>query len=145
MRTVADRLASVQRVHAWNDGFYAVVSARRESVSGASKRYVFTAVGRSGLGLHFPFSGIFTQPPLSGYGCSNPTFAFFAQILLHYRCSGAGVKGVFPRLCRHAQPPQRLWRRQERLSTRGLIRTSGAQFSEFVVPRDFDFRVPSSV
>ena len=50
-------------LHAWNDGFYAVVSARRESVSGASKRYVFTAVGRSGLGLHFPFSGIFTQPP----------------------------------------------------------------------------------
>ena len=50
-------------LHAWNDGFYAVVSARRESVSGASKRHVFTAVGRSGLGLHFPFSGIFTQPP----------------------------------------------------------------------------------
>ena len=51
-------------LHAWNDGFYAVVSARRESVSGASKRHVFTAVGRSGLGLHFPFSGISLNPPL---------------------------------------------------------------------------------
>ena len=69
-------------LHAWNDGFYAVVSARRESVSGASKRHVFTAVGRSGLGLHFPFSGIFTQPPLSGYGCSNPSFAFSLKFCL---------------------------------------------------------------
>ena len=50
-------------LHAWNDGFYAVVSARRESVSGASKRHVFTAVGRSGLGLHSPFLGILHSPP----------------------------------------------------------------------------------
>ena len=50
--------------HAWNDGFYAVVSARRESVSGASKRHVFTAVGRSGLGLHSPFLVFYTRPAL---------------------------------------------------------------------------------
>ena len=70
-------------LHAWNDGFYAVVSARRESVSGASKRYVFTAVGRSGLGLHFPFSGIFTQPPLFWLWLFLSYFRLFAQILLH--------------------------------------------------------------
>ena len=51
------------RVHAWNDGFYAVVSARRESVPGASKRHVFTAVGRSGLGLHSPFLVFFHSTP----------------------------------------------------------------------------------
>ena len=71
----------LRRFHAWNDGFYAVVSARRESVSGASKRYVFTAVGRSGLGLHFPFSGIFTQPP--PFWLWLILLSPFAQILLH--------------------------------------------------------------
>ena len=51
-------------LHAWNDGFHAAVSARRESVYGARKRHVFAAVGRSGLGLHSPFLVFFTQPPL---------------------------------------------------------------------------------
>ena len=70
------------------------MSARRESVSGASKRHVFTAVGRSGLGLHSPFLVFYTHPALvSNQGgfdfCSFLTCFFDRSAFVHGMSAGS--------------------------------------------------------